>query len=290
MLAAVVRDLPTNLDGYRLLAHVARGGTSSVYLAESSFGDRVAIKVLDPMYASDEAVSAAFLAEADVTNLTTHRNLLSIHRSGRTATGAPYLVMELLDGETLQALVDRADVPLVTVLAIAREIALGVTALHAVGITHCDIKPSNVLMMVEDGGYSLKVIDYGIAHRTTDGTRDTIAGTPSCMAPEQWRGSPSSKSDVYALGCMMFELITHEPLFSGTIPQLAIAHCEQMPVRPSSYLPGIDPALERLIVRMLAKDPAMRPTMVDAAVELDRLARQPVRSQQVDHLALEALA
>ena len=265
---AAVRDLPMLLDGYRLIAHLAQGGTAAVYLAETKTGERVAVKVLEPRFAQDPDVVAAFYAEADVP--ANHPNLVAIHATGRTpGTNAPYLVMELLDGETLQALVERIDLPVTSIVAIAREIALGVAALHAAGITHCDIKPANVLMMMD--GYSLKVIDYGIAFRDGDSMRDTIAGTPACMAPEQWRGEPCPKSDVYALGCLLYELITHEPLFSGTIAQLATCHCEAMPVRPSSYVAGIEPALERLIIRALAKDPAMRPAMADLAAELGRM-------------------
>jgi eukaryotic-like serine/threonine-protein kinase len=103
---------------------------------------------------------------------------------------------------------------------------------------------------------------------STDGS---VVGTPAFMPPEQWHGAPTPRSDVYALGCILYELITSTPVFGGSLPQLMLGHCERLPERPSTRCFGrfeLDPALDRLIVRMLAKDPAMRPVMADVASEL----------------------
>jgi serine/threonine-protein kinase len=92
------------------------------------------------------------------------------------------------------------------------------------------------------------------------------------MAPEQWGGAPIAASDVYALGCMLYELVTGEPLFSGALPQLMRAHCKRIPERPGAACPDLDPALDRLIMRMLAKDAALRPAMAEVDAELGLLA------------------
>jgi serine/threonine protein kinase len=129
------------------------------------------------------------------------------------------------------------------------------------------------------GGWPrVKVIDLGVARTSKEPalTDGMIVGTPAFMAPEQWRGEPSAKSDVYALGCVLYELLARTPVFTGALPQLMVAHCERMPERLSVRCAGtgraLDPELERVIMRALAKDPAMRPAMADLEAELARLA------------------
>jgi serine/threonine protein kinase len=186
--------------------------------------------------------------------------------------------MEYLDGQSLGALIERAPLPIGSILAIAVQIANAVAALHAGGVVHCDVKPDNVFVLHEpgEGGWPrVKVIDYGVARLAeTPHCENTVVGTPSFMAPEQWRGAPTSKSDVYAFGCVLYELVTGTPVFSGALPQLMTAHCERLPERPSLRCREIDPELERLIVRALAKDPGMRPTMAELGDALTALVAQ----------------
>jgi serine/threonine-protein kinase len=148
--------------------------------------------------------------------------------------------------------------------------------MHDRDIVHCDIKPDNVFLLYErglEGWPRIKVIDYGVSQRADAKHSDAIAGTPSCMAPEQWRGAPTAKSDVYALGCLLYWLVTGAPPFTGPLPQLMLSHSNVLPERPSEKreLPA---ELERLIMRALSKDPAMRPTMRDMARDLSALAAQ----------------
>lgn len=178
----------------------------------------------------------------------------------------PYVVMAYLDGESLGARITRAPLPIDAITASGAQIASAVAALHAAGIVHCDLKPQNVLVLREqepNGGLRIKVIDYSVARRVDEPplAEGVIAGTP--------------KSDVYALGCLLYALVTGEPPFAGGLRDLRIAHGERMPARPAAHRPDLHPALERLIVRALAKDPALRPTMADACAELVRLT--PVR-------------
>jgi serine/threonine protein kinase len=271
-------------DAYGVITEIARGGMSTVYLGEDrTTGERVAIKALDAFYVGHSDLVHRLLGEHDVAQRARHPGLLDIRCADQTSHGIPYIVMEYLDGESLRALTDRRSLPLTAILAIAAQIASAVAALHAAGVVHCDIKPDNVFVLCDSdpaGWPRVKVIDYGVARTVHEPvTSDsTIAGTPAFMAPEQWYGAPVAGSDVYALGALLYELVTGRPLFSGSLPELMTAHCEQLPIRPAVICCDLDPDLDRLIVRMLAKDPAMRPEMTEVDAELSRLV--PVQTSQ----------
>jgi serine/threonine-protein kinase len=262
----------TGLDVYAVVAELARGGTSTVYLGQHlATGERVAIKALDAFYVGHSEMVQRLLGEYELAQRARHPGLLQVRCAEQTRQGIPYVVMEYLDGENLGALVERSPPPVAAILAIAAQVAAAVAALHAAGVVHCDLKPDNVFVLYEPGP-RVKVIDYGVARLAdSPACENTVVGTPAFMAPEQWRGAPTAKSDVYALGCMLYELVTGAPVFLGALPQMMTAHCERLADRPSLRCPAIDPALERLIVRTLAKDPAMRPAMAELAAALAAL-------------------
>jgi serine/threonine-protein kinase len=283
------------LDAYGVIAEIARGGMSTVYLGEDlATGERVAIKTLDAFHVGHSEMVHRLLGEHELARRARHPGLLEIRCAEQTRHGIPYLVMEYLDGESLGALVDRTTLPLPAILAIAAQVASAIAALHAAGVMHCDIKPDNVFVLHEpgpDGGPQVKVIDYGVARLVDDPpiAEGTVFGTPAFMAPEQWHGAPTTKSDVYALGCVLYELVTGEPVFSGALPQLMTAHRDRLAARPSTRRADLPPALDDLIMRALAKDPAMRPTMADIAAALVELApaspsSSPVASRSVRRL------
>jgi serine/threonine protein kinase len=255
---------------------LARGGTSGVYLGTNTeTGGRVALKVLDPQFAGCAEVVQRMYAEHALASRTQHPGLVEIREARQTVDGLPYLVMEYLEGETLGALSDRATLDLGTIVAIMSQVAAALAALHAAGVIHCDVKHDNVLVLDEQRGAwpRVKVIDFGVSRLADDPplSGSTIAGTPWCMAPEQWSGEPSAASDVYALGCMLYDLTTGAPPFDGSLPELMMAHMEKRPARPSWLRPmPID--LERIILRALAKDAADRPTMDEMASALAELA------------------
>lgn len=273
-LAASARPPETYLGEYRLVAPVARGGTATVYLAEhQATRARVALKVLDPFYAARPDVVASFLDEHAIASRARHPGLLAIDEAGRDRL--PYLVMEYLDGENLGALADREYVQLEAIVAIGAAVADALAALHAGGAIHCDVKPDNIMVLcpeVTERWPRVKVIDFGVARRVeaTPFADGTIAGTPAYMAPEQWRGEPTPRSDVYALGITLYELVGGEPPFRGSLPQLMAAHEHELAPRPSTLREGVPAELERMIVRALAKDPAMRPSMAELAATLLR--------------------
>lgn len=262
---------------YRVIAPLGRGASAEVYLGQHCVtGERVAIKVLDRRYCHHGEIAARLLGEHAIASLCRHPGLLETHDAGYNDLGIAYVVMEFLDGESLQSLIDRSDLSLDAIVMIGSQIAAAMAAAHTAGIIHCDIKPANIYVMYEPGlaGWpKIKVVDYGVARHVAEAPLPDgeIAGTPSFMAPEQWQGEPHPKSDVYALGCLLFELVTGEPLFSGTLPKLMLQHCEQLPDRPSARRAGVPAELERLIVRALAKDPAMRPTMAELESDLARM-------------------
>ena len=281
-LAAQIIELPlprpdrraSRLDHYEVVAPIAKGGMGGVYLGtDRRTGERVAIKLLDPRYARHEDIVERLFAEERISRAVRHRNLLEVRASGR-ASDTPYLVLEYLDGENLGELAEKGRMEIDAIIGIVAQIAAGLSAMHAAGIVNCDVKPDNVFVLYEQGyaGWPrVKVIDYGVSQFVSEivPNEATIAGTPACMAPEQWVGAPTTKSDVYALGCMMYELLTGDSVYSGSLPELMIAHTKRHPPRASWLRSDIPPDLERLIMRMLAKNPTFRPTMDEIC---DRLA------------------
>lgn len=263
---------------YGVVSEIARGGTSTVYLGRHiATGERVAIKTLDAFYVGHSEMVHRLLAEHELARRARHPGLLEILCADQTRNGIPYLVMEYLDGESLGALVSRSPPPRAALLAIGAQIASAVAALHAGGVVHCDLKPDNVLVLHAPGpgGWPrVKVIDYGVARLADELPRSdgAVVGTPAFMAPEQWHGAPTAKSDVYALGCMLYELVTRVPVFSGALPQLMTAHCARLPERPSLRCHDLESELDLLIVCMLAKDPERRPAMAEIAATLAALA------------------
>ena len=263
-----------HIGAYRIVGPIARGGTAAVVLAEHAVTRaRVAIKQLDPFFNHRSELIEKLFCEHAIAECVRHPGVIKIHGTGWLGE-TPYLVMEYLDGETLHALDSRSELALDAIITITAEVAEALAAMHAEGFIHCDVKPDNVCVLSEpdaNGGPQIKVFDLGVARRIGAPMTDAVAGTPAFMAPEQWYGEPTPKSDVYALGCMMYELVTGHPVFSGTLPQMMTAHCERLPERPSTHRPGIPAELERIIVRTLAKDPALRPTMAELEVELRKL-------------------
>ncbi|HUJ57848.1 MAG TPA: serine/threonine-protein kinase [Kofleriaceae bacterium] len=276
------RRFGARFGDYEVLAPLANGGMGGVYLAAHvTTGERVALKVLDPVFAGQPEVVARLYAEHAVASRAQHRGLVAILDAARNIDRIPYLVMEYLDGETLATIHQRGRIEIAAVIGFAAQIADALAALHAAGVIHCDVKPEN-LFVLHDRRWrewpQLKVIDFGVSRGVDEPASESIAGTPAYMAPEQWRGRAEPASDVYALGCVLYELLVGDPPFDGSLPQLMLAHLEQRAPRPSWLRAQVPLELERLVLRALAKDPRVRPTMRELAAAFGALAGAPLAS------------
>ncbi len=257
---------------YDVITPLARGGMGNIYLAEhSETHQRVALKVLDPQFAGHIEVVDRLYNEHALAARASHPNLLQIHEAALSDNDIPYLVMEYLDGETLAVISEREDLGIQAILSIGAQVAAALAALHAGGVIHCDVKHDNIVVLRDC--LHVKLLDFGVSRLVDEPHAEDpgIAGTPWCMAPEQWDGKPQTASDVYALGCLLYDLITGSPPFDGSLPELMMAHLEQRPARPS-WLAHCPLELERIIMRALAKDPAHRPAMAEVAMQLAELA------------------
>ncbi len=251
---------------YRILGELGRGAMGVVLLAfDLHLHRRVAIKFISSAsYAED--MRQRFVQEARAMALVNHPNVLAIHSFGEHGN-IPYFVMELVEGQTVGTWLTQTDGPpdLDTALTILQDICEGVSAIHAAGAVHCDIKPSNVLL---DHSMRVRVADLGLAAPYINGSiTKVIAGTPEYMAPElafdgDQPASPSS--DVYSLGCVAYELLTGTLPFDGaTGLAIMVSHATQKPEPPSKRRPGLPSAFDDVILKALHKNPKERTSSVD---------------------------
>ena len=254
----------------QLGALLGQGGFAVVFRAHDAFLERdVAIKVLDPSLAVDAAREEQFLHEARTIAAAEHPHIVPLY-SAESAGGLLYLVMRLLPGQSLVDRIAEGKLPAAEAVRIALECARALAAAHAVGVVHRDIKPANILL---DANGNATVTDFGIALVTSRPARElfgSTAGTPHYMSPEQALGEPvDGRSDVYALGVVLYEMLTGTRPFPGRNAAEVIANHISAPIpRTSEREPETPAALVRLVDRMLAKDPAGRPTAAELVKEL----------------------
>ena len=249
---------------YRVRARLGRGATKEVYLAYDERLDReVALAIV--VGAGSAAARARVAREAQVTGrLGDHPNVITVYDTGEY-DGLPYLVLRAMTGGSLADLLERERPSIARVIGLGREIAAALAHAHAHDVVHRDIKPDNV-WLAADG--SAAVGDFGIAHLlgaerlTAEGV---VVGTVRYLSPEQIRGEDvGASSDLYALGVTLYELVTgHPPFTAKDATQVLTQHLTSIPVPPSESEPAVPPALERLILALLAKDPALRPPSAD---------------------------
>jgi len=243
---------------YRLVALLGKGGMGEVYRGEDLTLDHpVALKFLPAGTAVGESQLAQFHNELRTARQVSHKNVCRLYDLGE-ADGRRFLTMEYVDGEDLASLLRRIGrLPADKAIEIARQLCAGLAAAHERGVVHRDLKPANVMI---DGDGNVRITDFGLA--VAAGAADAErAGTPQYMAPEQLAGKPATmQSDIYALGLILFEVFTGRRAFDAkTIADLIRQHESGQVTTPSSVVRDLDPAVERIILRCLEKDPAKRP-------------------------------
>ena len=264
-----LRDLPDPLIGrtvagrYLIQERIGQGGMGTVYRARHEVvGRDVALKFLSSDLAHRPAHKTRFLREARAANRINHEHIIDITDFGETDDGLVYLAMEFLDGVPLNKQIAKRDLNVTRSLGIALQVAQALGRAHELGVIHRDIKPDNIYLL---SGYAtdfVKLLDFGLAQmkgelRVT--ATGTVFGTPEYIAPEQARGAPLTHAcDLYALGCVLFEMLTSELPFQGSTSELVLAHLRTPPPTPSSRGVNVPPELDALILRLLSKQPEAR--------------------------------
>ncbi len=278
--------IPTSIGSYRILRVLGEGGMGAVYLGEhQALGRQAAIKVLQPALSARADIVQRFFNEARAATAIRDPGIVSVFDFGHDAAGNAYIVMELLDGESLETRLGRLGrlAPDDT-MRIGRQVAAALAAAHARGIVHRDLKPDNIFLVPDrevSGGERAKILDFGIAKLASEqGGSQTqvgaIMGTPAYMAPEQCRGAGEvdARSDIYALGCVLFHMLTGAPPFSGAgMGELLVKHIHEAPPLASSRA-IVPEALDRLVARCLEKAPSGRyASMAELVGALDEIRR-----------------
>jgi serine/threonine-protein kinase len=244
---------------YRLEEQIGKGGMASVFKAERR-GERCALKRPLGAFLEDPEFLERFLREAEIGRTLHHPNIIRIFERGEVE-GVPYFTMELIVGETLQALIKRNGAVTPRKAAnIVAQVAEALDYAHLKGVVHRDLKPSNI-MILRDG--TVKVMDYGIARaRRFEGLTVTGAflGTPDYVAPETAEGKVTdARSDLYSLGIVFYEILTGKKPFVGDTPFATLRkHCTEVPTPPSAVAADVPRELEEIVLRLMSKDPADR--------------------------------
>jgi serine/threonine protein kinase/Tfp pilus assembly protein PilF len=250
---------PGSVSHYRLLSKIGAGGMGEVWLAEDTqLPRKVAVKLLPRDAARDPQAVARLLREAQAAATIDHPAVVTVYEAG-VSSGAPYLVMQRVEGETLSERLTRGPLTVAEAVTLAERVADALAEVHALGIVHRDLKPSNIIL----GPRGPKVVDFGVA--SLKGAAEltipgTIIGTPLTMSPEQVKGWPAdNRSDLWALGVVLYAALTGREPFTGQTPvDVGYSVVASQPPPPSSFRPEVTPALDQVVIKLLRKDPAER--------------------------------
>ncbi|MCX5212095.1 protein kinase [Kitasatospora sp. NBC_00240] len=265
-------------ERYELVEILGVGGMATVWRGvDRVLGRQVAVKVLNGGLADDPRFAERFGREAQHAAMLAHPRIVMVFDSG-VDQGSPYIVMELVHGRSLAALLaEQPGLPVERAVGIAAAVCEALEVAHGAGLVHRDIKPGNI-MITYDGG--VKVVDFGIARAGSSGAgltqAATVLGTAAYLSPEQATAAAvDGRSDLYAVGCVMTEMLTGEPPFTADTPvAIAFKQVSEQPLPPSARRPGIPPALDAAVLRLLAKNPGDRPYDA-AAARAELLAAVP---------------
>jgi serine/threonine-protein kinase len=292
-----VIEVGSAVGNYQVLQKIGSGAMGAVFLAAHPvIGKRVALKVIHPELANNEEMVGRFFNEARAVTQIGHDNIVDVQDFGQTPDGESFIVMELLEGESLGARMKREgafSVPRAT--HVAMQIADGLAAAHARGIIHRDLKPDNIMLISRGGDQDyVKILDFGLAKLQGPGAMQnktktgSLLGTPHYMAPEQCEGKRAidHRVDVYALGCILFQMLTGRVPFPGEgFGEVLVKHLREPPPLPTRLNPQVPKHLETIILHALAKKPEFRFAGMD---DFRAALRDPERfAQKMDASALE---
>jgi serine/threonine-protein kinase len=279
--------LGTRIGNYLLTARLGEGGMGTVYLAEhAALGRRAAVKVLLPALSADDDAVARFFTEARAVAAVHHPSIVEIYDFGHLPDGGAYIVMELLQGESLAARRRRfGRLDAGRALALTRQLAGALGAAHDAGIIHRDLKPDNVFIVPDPevpGGERIKILDFGVAKLASPASAPSrtqagaVLGTPIYISPEQCRNAAEidGRADLYSLGCVLYELVCGRPPFAlDSVGDLIAHHLYFEPAPPRTCGAEISEGVEQLILWLLRKEPAARPGSARELIDaIDRLA------------------
>jgi serine/threonine-protein kinase len=278
--------VPETLGQYRLLEPLGKGGMGQVYKAEHLVMKRlVALKLVAPHLVEDADAVARFHAEVQAAARLSHPNVVTAHDAAEF-DGRHFLVLEYVDGIDLGRLVQQmGPLPGAVAAECIRQAALGLQHAHEHGLVHCDVKPCNLLLSQADGTagtFQVKLLDFGLArlagttpesptYPSLPPSASGVAGTPDFMAPEQFKGRPNAdiRSDLYSLGCTFYFLLTGRvPFPGGAWSEKVLRHQFNLPRPVSDLRPDVPPAVEAIVLRLLAKDPDRRYPVPAALAEV----------------------
>jgi len=274
---------------FRIVREIGRGGMGIVYEAEHErFPEkRAAVKVLPPNTPTE--ARAQLFREARACMRLSHEGLVETYDCGEISlpTGTtPYILMQLIPGETLRSRLlatSGRGLDVVAAVKVVEQVAAAMAYAHSQGVIHRDLKPGNLMLSASPlmpADWRVKILDFGIAKLMGEQPTqpfERVHGTLNYLPPERLsgQGDPDGRGDVYALGCVLYELLSGTPPFTGADAMVQLNHLKRTPTPLHRRVPGISPALERLVQRMLAKDPAARPTMAVLAERLRQLLADP---------------
>lgn len=258
---------------YELQELIGGGGMADVYKAQDKLLDRaVAVKILHQQYANDAEFVEKFRREATAAAKLAHPNIVNIYDVGEDG-GSQYIVMEYVSGPTLKEVIQQKGcLEPIEAVRIAKEIASALESAHRNNLVHCDIKPHNILVM-PDG--HIKVTDFGIARAVSASTMTysgSVMGSVHYFSPEQAKGTViTTKSDVYSLGVVLYEMLTGKLPFNGeTSVSIALKHLQEEPTPIRQLNPSIPPVLEAIVQKAMSKDPADRPSSTELYADLNQ--------------------
>jgi len=283
---------PEKIGPYRIVRKLGEGGMGAVFEGLHELIERrVAIKILHAEFAAKAEFTARFFNEARAVNRVDHPGLVQISDYGQLPDNTAYIVMEFLHGETLSARMKSRGGPLSldAALNLGSQLAESLAAAHEKNVIHRDLKPDNVMLVADSkapGGERTKLLDFGIAKLTDEGnvgpgqiktSTNSMLGTPYYMSPEQCRGAGKvdGRSDVYALGVMMYEMLTGvRPITGEGQGDILVKHITEEPVPLRSRNAELPETVTALVHRMMIKDREKRPAMAEVAAQLEALSMQ----------------